>query len=131
MRASIELYKTLFSELSTITKVYSILPKNSSYPFILLGEETINNIDTKTDYNEYTEHNFQVHAWTKGESLIPAKELQADIIDKINYLDKKLNGYEIDIMRFTSMRIISEFTDEEYYQHVVIDFQCKLSKSYI
>ncbi|MEK9769605.1 MAG: DUF3168 domain-containing protein [Betaproteobacteria bacterium] len=86
-----ELQKSIYTTLNDATindnggsdvPVYDDVPEGSSYPYIVIGEETSNNISTKT--KQAHEHTLTIHVWSQYRGRREIKEIMSQIYTQLH-----------------------------------------------
>ena len=94
---SLALQKTVFDELdgdatlqAKITDVYDFVPQGTTYPYVVVGEDTLTNNGTKTlDGNEHT---IMVHSWSRYRGRKEVKDIMARIYELLNNSSLSVSG---------------------------------------
>lgn len=117
------LQRALYTHLSEDYPVRDTL--HTSYPFILIGGETVVPADTKTD--KMWRHTLTLHAYSKGESSEENKQIVAYIQDKIEN-GLTVMGYNVLLTtpEFTQ-QLIESYTDGKVY-HGVLEYALLLKE---
>ena len=97
---SFELQKSVFGVLnsanitdaagSAITGVFDDVPEGTAYPYIVVGEESSNNISTKS--LDMHEHTLTIHTWSQYRGLKEIKVIIAQIYDNLNDVSLSVSG---------------------------------------
>ena len=94
---SVELQKTIYTALNSdatlsamITGVYDDVPEGSTYPYVVIGEQTAVNFGSKTlDGLEYT---LTVHVWSQYRGRKEAKEIMERIYNILHESNLSVTG---------------------------------------
>ena len=97
---SFELQKSVFGVLnsanitdaagSAITGVFDDVPEGTAYPNIVVGEESSNNISTKS--LDMHEHTLTIHTWSQYRGLKDIKVIMKQIYDNLNDVSLSVSG---------------------------------------
>jgi hypothetical protein len=97
---SFELQKSVFGVLnsanitdaagSAITGVFDDVPEGTAYPYIVVGEESSNNISTKS--LDMHEHTLTIHTWSQYRGLKEIKVIMKQIYDNLNDVSLNVTG---------------------------------------
>tara|TARA_B100000963_G_C22138692_1_gene456528 strand:- start:85 stop:495 length:411 start_codon:yes stop_codon:yes gene_type:complete len=97
---SFELQKSVFGVLnsanitdaagSAITGVFDDVPEGTAYPYIVVGEESSNNISTKS--LDMHEHTLTIHTWSQYRGLKEIKVIMKQIYDNLNDVSLSVSG---------------------------------------
>tara|TARA_R100000426_G_scaffold72854_1_gene50760 strand:- start:584 stop:994 length:411 start_codon:yes stop_codon:yes gene_type:complete len=97
---SFELQKSVFGVLnsanitdaagSAITGVFDDVPEGTAYPYIVVGEESSNNISTKS--LDMHEHTLTIHTWSQYRGLKDIKVIMKQIYDNLNDVSLSVSG---------------------------------------
>ncbi len=97
---SFELQKSVFTVLnsanitdaagSAITGVFDDVPEGTAYPYIVVGEESSNNISTKS--LDMHEHTLTIHTWSQYRGLKEIKVIMKQIYDNLNDVSLSVTG---------------------------------------
>jgi len=97
---SFELQKSVFTVLnsanitdaagSAITGVFDDVPEGTAYPYIVVGEESSNNISTKS--LDMHEHTLTIHTWSQYRGLKDIKVIMKQIYDNLNDVSLSVSG---------------------------------------
>ena len=93
-----ELQKAIFTGLSgSVTglsganiSVYDDVPENTSYPYVVIGEETASNNGTKTV--DGLEHTLTIHAWSQYRGRREIKEIMQSVYENLHNTDISVSG---------------------------------------
>jgi hypothetical protein len=102
-----ELQKTVYSALTgasitdyagnAITGVFDDLPENTSYPYIVIGEETA--IDTSAKDKDIFEHTLTIHIWSQYRGRRDIKEIMEQVHDTLHDSSLSVTGASMVNMR--------------------------------
>lgn len=123
--ASIELQKALFSLLSTGYSVYEVVPNNPVFPYITIKSNSKYDANTKTETR--TEHMIYIHSWSKGNSSLESKQMNAFIHDKLTN-DFNVNGFHVDLVSLELEANQEEQKSDTTVFHGTQQFQITLTK---
>ena len=93
------LQQAIYSELSgagitgvsgSAVSVYDDVPEGSSYPYIVIGDETSNNISTKG--KDAREHTLTIHVWSQYRGRKEIKTIMQDIYSNLHDNDISVTG---------------------------------------
>tara|TARA_Y100001937_G_scaffold113706_1_gene162696 strand:- start:231 stop:641 length:411 start_codon:yes stop_codon:yes gene_type:complete len=97
---SFELQKSVFGVLnsanitdaagSAITGVFDDVPEGTGYPYIVVGEESSNNVSTKS--LDMHEHTLTIHTWSQYRGLKEIKVIMKQIYDNLNDVNLSVSG---------------------------------------
>lgn len=122
--SSLELQKAVYSTLSSGTyAVYEIIPPNTEFPYIQIGEETLTTNNTKT--SKGTIHNITIHTWSKGSSSANSKILN-DYVAQTLLNGFTVNGFLLDNITLEMMQTLKETDTDATIFHGVLQFDIKL-----
>jgi Protein of unknown function (DUF3168) len=123
--ASIELQKAIYAALNKGEyPVFEVVPPNTKFPYIALGEEVVTDSDTKT--NKRTVHNFTIHTWSKGSSSTESKVIN-DIV-KQSLLDGiSVNGFSMDLITLEMLTAMKEQGADGTVFHGVHQYEITLT----
>lgn len=115
------IYTRLTSELSE--DVYDHIPQNASYPFVVIGADTVLPWDTKVGLIGF-EFTVMIHAWTKpAAGRKSVKAILSDIYDALHHQESNISpsGYSVILFRFEFEDTIQETFegDSDHYYHGV------------
>ena len=93
-----ELQKAVFTALSgNVTglsgvnvSIYDDVPENTSYPYVVIGEETASNNGTKTV--DGLEHTLTIHAWSQYRGRREIKEIMQSVYENLHNTDISVSG---------------------------------------
>ncbi len=97
---SFELQKSVFGVLnsanitdaagSAISGVFDDVPEGTAYPYIVVGEESSNNVSTKS--LDMHEHTLTIHTWSQYRGLKEIKVIMKQIYDNLNDVSLNVTG---------------------------------------
>lgn len=123
--ASLELQKAVYSTLSSGSyAVYEIIPPNTEFPYIQIGEETLTTSNTKT--SKGTIHNITIHTWSKGSSSANSKVLN-DYVAQTLLNGLTVSGFFVDKITLEMMQTLKESDTDSTIFHGVIQFDITLT----
>ena len=112
------MFARLTAELSG-TPVYDAVPQDSTYPYVVIGEDTALAWDTKdTDGHEFT---ITVHVWTRGKGRKAAKDLMEQVYDALHH--QQLAGVGLVVLRCEYAETTPDEDDTGTYYHGVLRFR--------
>jgi Protein of unknown function (DUF3168) len=102
--------------------VYDYVPKDTGYPRITLGEDTINNWSTKTNYGEDITHT--LHVWSQYKGKKEVKEIMNLILESLNEPLSLDSGFLIDFSRVEFMQVLDD--PDGITRHGIMRFRFKI-----
>lgn len=118
--ASIELQKSLFTALNKTYPVFEIVPKETDYPYIQIGNIDRSTANTKTSTRNV--YDIYIHTWSKGTSSIESKMMNHYVNTKV-LNDLKLKDLELGIIHLRSERNLTEQKMDNNIYHGVLNFE--------
>ncbi|MDQ1003966.1 hypothetical protein QFZ28_004366 [Neobacillus niacini] len=110
--------------LSKVTGVYDAVPKNQSYPYIALGEDTASDWSTKTTIGEEITHT--LHIWSRYDGKKEAKEIMNLILESLSQPLSIEGGFFID---FSKVELMEVFDDPDgITRHGVMRLRFRISQ---
>lgn len=93
-----ELQKAIFSTLdgnvtgvsAATVSIFDDPPQNSTYPYVLIGEETTANSGTKT--KDAVEHTITIHVWSQYRGKREIKEIMESVYENLHNTDITVSG---------------------------------------
>lgn len=124
MITSIELQKALYSKLSGKYSVYDALPNDGAMPYILIGEEILQDRKTKTENR--SEHVITFHCWSNKTSSLECMTM----MDEVRNIDESLvvNGHKVERVRLDNSQLTKTLEGDSMYRHGVIYLSFTLEK---
>lgn len=90
------IFERLYNDTSIQTAgaaVYDAVPQDAPYPYIALGEDTMNRNGTKTYDGEDLTHTLHVFSRYKGKKEL--KEIMNLVIESLTITDLNINGFDM------------------------------------
>ena len=98
---SFPLQQSIFSKITTGTltdvagtsitdKVFDDVPEGTPYPYVVIGEETSQNVGTKD--KDANEHTLTIHVWSQYRGRKEIKEIMSEIYTSLHNSDITLSG---------------------------------------
>ncbi|MGM9987232.1 MAG: DUF3168 domain-containing protein [Bacillaceae bacterium] len=104
--------------------VYESVPKNASFPYIALGEDTVNDWSTKLEYGEEVTHT--IHVFSKFEGKKEVKKILSSILESLTKPLSLSDGFFIEFSRMDFMEVFTE--QDGTTQHGIVRFRFKISQ---
>jgi len=79
-------------------RVFDHVPANSAFPYVVIGEATARDWDTKTD--DGMEQTLTVHTWSRARGAGETKQIMAAIIDTLDHAPLVVAGHALVLIRF-------------------------------
>ncbi len=79
-------------------RVYDHVPQDSVYPYLVIGDATARDFDTKTE--DGMEHTLTVHSWSRYRGLSEAKAIMAATADVLDGQGLTVTGHALTLIRF-------------------------------
>lgn len=94
------LHEAVFDRLSgqLSTPVYDNVPKNASFPYVVIGEDT--HVPFDTDDSLGSESTVTIHVWSRYRGKKEAKQIQGEIYDALTRQELELDGYDLITIEF-------------------------------
>ena len=120
------IYSTLSNDnnlTSTLgASVFDDVPENTSYPYIVLGEDTANEYDTK-DVNGSTS-SLTIHVWSEYKGSKETKQIMDRVHDLLHDSNISVSGFNLINLRFEFSDIMRD--PDGITRHGVIRFRAVL-----
>jgi hypothetical protein len=88
-------------------QTYDAVPSGASYPYVSLGDDTVNNWGTKTENGEDITHT--IHVWSQYDGKKEAKEIMDLVLQSITSTPLSLgSGFSMDFSRMEFMEVITD-----------------------
>ena len=78
---------------NAITGVFDDVPENTAYPYVVIGEETATNIDTKD--KDAHEHTLTIHVWSQYRGRKEIKNIMSSVYTTLHELEKALQFWRL------------------------------------
>ena len=75
---------------NAITGVFDDVPENTAYPYVVIGEETATNIDTKD--KEAHEHTLTIHVWSQYRGRKEIKNIMSSVYTTLHNASITVSG---------------------------------------
>ena len=75
---------------SITDKVFDDVPEGTAYPYVVIGEETSQNVGTKD--KDANEHTLTIHVWSQYRGRKEIKEIMSEIYTSLHNSDITLSG---------------------------------------
>ena len=124
MDSSEALAKGIYSVLTSYP-CYEVVPQGTTFPYILLGEESIVTSDTKT-YSR-TKHLITVHIYSGGTSSLEAKQIRAYVQSQIEN-ELVVGSHRIDLLKMVLMDSKKEIETDYTIFHWIVEYEITLIK---
>ena len=85
---------------NSITGVFDDVPENTAYPYVVIGEETATNIDTKD--KDAHEHTLTIHVWSQYRGRKEIKNIMSSVYTTLHNASITVSGASL-------VNIIHEF----------------------
>ena len=92
-----------------LTGIYDQPPQNAQYPYIAMGDTSIQPADLKD--REGTKVSFDIMVWSNESSQMEAKELMADVNAVLHQASPQLSGFDLTDIRLLSAGVVRQYTD--------------------
>ncbi|MFQ5467971.1 MAG: DUF3168 domain-containing protein [Kiloniellaceae bacterium] len=79
-------------------RVFDHVPANSAFPYVVIGEATARDWDTKTDPG--MEQNLSVHTWSRARGAKETKQIMAAIVATLDHAPLAVAGHALVLIRF-------------------------------
>ena len=73
-----------------ITRVFDDVPENTAYPYVVIGEETATNIDTKD--KDAHEHTLTIHVWSQYRGRKEIKNIMSSVYTTLHNASITVSG---------------------------------------
>ena len=104
---------------------YEVVPQGATFPYILLGEESITTSDTKT--YDRTKHLITVHIYSGGTSSLEAKQIRAYVQSQIEN-ELVVGSHRIDLLKMVLMDSKKEIETDYTIFHWIVEYEITLIK---
>jgi hypothetical protein len=129
--ALLQLQTSLYNRLSNdsnlllkVKGVFDAVPKNQSYPYIALGEDTASDWSTKTNSGEEITHT--LHVWSRYDGKKEAKEIMNLILESLSQPLSIEGGFFIE---FSKVELMEVFDDPDgLTRHGVMRLRFRISQ---
>ncbi|MDF2902369.1 MAG: hypothetical protein K0S25_7 [Bacillus sp. (in: firmicutes)] len=126
------LQETLFQRLTNDSmliakniKTYDDVPSSPSFPYISLGDDTVNNWSTKTSKGEEITHT--LHVWSRYNGKKEAKEIMDLVLQSITSTPLSIgSGFSMDFSRMEFMEVITD--PDGITRHGIMRLRFKISQ---
>ena len=75
---------------NAITGVFDDVPENTAYPYVVIGEETATNIDTKD--KDAHEHTLTIHVWSQYSGRKEIKNIMSSVYTTLHNASITVSG---------------------------------------
>ena len=75
---------------NSITGVFDDVPENTAYPYVVIGEETATNIDTKD--KDAHEHTLVIHVWSQYRGRKEIKNIMSSVYTTLHNASITVSG---------------------------------------
>ncbi len=75
---------------NAITGVFDDVPENTAYPYVVIGEETATNIDTKD--KDAHEHTLTIHVWSQYRGRKEIKNIMSSVYTTLHNASITVSG---------------------------------------
>ncbi len=79
-------------------RVYDHVPQDSPFPYVVVGDATARDFDTKTE--DGLELTFTVHTWSRYRGLSETKQVMAAVLDALDGQGLTVTGHRLTLLRF-------------------------------
>ncbi len=79
-------------------RVYDQVPQDSPFPYVVVGDATARDFDTKTE--DGMELTFTVHTWSRYRGLSETKQVMAAVLDALDGQGLTVTGHRLTLLRF-------------------------------
>lgn len=132
MRTSLfSLQKGLYSRLSNdtnikgkVTGVFDAIPDDQPYPYIALGEDTVNEWSTKLEFGEEVTHT--LHVWSQYSGKKEAKEIMNLVLQSLTQPLSIDDGFFVEFSKLDYMEVIDD--PDGITRHGIIRLRFKISQ---
>ena len=104
---------------NSITGVFDDVPENTAYPYIVIGEETATNIDTKD--KDAHEHTLTIHVWSQYRGRKEIKNIMSSVYTTLHNASITVSGASLVNIRHEFERTLLE--SDGITRHGVIRFR--------
>jgi hypothetical protein len=85
------IYTLLTNDTDVTPTVYDAVPQEASFPYIVIGDATV--ADWSTKGNDGTEHDINIHVWSRYDGLKETKQVQSAIHDALHDVSLTVTGF--------------------------------------
>ena len=82
------------------TRIYDYVPQKPTFPFINIGEDSLTEFDTTTEYGARIAAT--IHTWSNNRGRKECKDIQAEIRNSLHEATLTFPAFTIDICRWES-----------------------------
>ena len=104
---------------NAITGVFDDVPENTAYPYVVIGEETATNIDTKD--KDAHEHTLTIHVWSQYRGRKEIKNIMSQIYTLLHNVAISVTGASLVQIRHEFARTLLE--NDGITRHGIIRFR--------
>ena len=79
-------------------RVYDHVPQESMFPYVVIGDATALENDTKT--TDGMEQTLTLHTWSRYRGLKEAKQIMGAIVDALDQTSLSVTGHSLTLLRF-------------------------------
>ena len=122
--ASLPLQKAIYARLSSdpvlktmVSGVYDDVPQGAKFPYVQIGDETVNPYDTKTNFGE--DATVTIHAFSMGPGKVQAKTIMDVVLQSMTASPLTISGFDVEGVERDFMEV---FYDGSAY-HGIIRFR--------
>jgi hypothetical protein len=106
-------------------KTYDSVPSGATFPYISLGDDTVNNWGTKTGDGEDITHT--LHVWSRYNGKKEAKEIMSLVLQSLTDTPLSLgSGFSMDFSRMEFMEVITD--PDGITRHGIMRMRFKISQ---
>lgn len=106
-------------------KTYDSVPSGATFPYITLGDDTVNNWSTKTNDGEDITHT--LHVWSQYNGKKEAKEIMSLVLQILTDAPLSLGGdFSMDFSRMEFMEVITD--PDGITRHGIMRMRFKISQ---
>ena len=114
-----------YAPLTAIASVFDDVPQGSSYPYVVIGDDTFS--DRSTDTNLGRRCSIVVHVWSEHRGKEETKIIQGHVSDALERANLTYSGYNFVTVDFDSS---DSFLDADgKRRHGVQTFTCLIEKT--
>ena len=125
--SSMELQKAVYKNLSEGEyDVYEVVPPDTAFPYITIGEETVTTANTKT--SNRTVHLLTIHTWSKSAGSMQSKFMNAFVMKTLQNKELVLEGFLVDIVSLELLTTYKEQATDNTIFHGVLQFEITLTE---
>ena len=104
---------------NSITGVFDDVPENTAYPYVVIGEETATNIDTKD--KDAHEHTLTIHVWSQYRGRKEIKNIMSSVYTTLHNASITVSGASLVNIRHEFENTLTEA--DGITRHGVIRFR--------